>query len=183
MKKLFSIFILFNFLIIQTFAAEVATISATPVQIQAEMLKEHCSGYEITLQNNGKNPAKIISIETKNAVGNASQILVSEGVQAVKKNNKYIYLSLCTLGIAGLIGNAKNSSVLNKQKEALAEVATFRTGASLENLKSEIIMPNKQKTIRLLFPLNEAPSVEVLLQDVQTNKYIETSLKYEGGQN
>ena len=176
MKKIFSIFILFNFAILPTFAAEIANISAVPGPIQTEMLKKNCSGYEITLQNNGKNPAKIISVETKNAVGNASQILVSEGVQAVKKNNKYIYLSLCTLGIAGLVGNAKNSSVLNKQKEALAEAATFGTGASLENLKSEIIMPNKQKTIRLLFPLNEAPSVEVLLQDVQTNKYIETSL-------
>lgn len=176
MKNIFLFFILFNFLIIQTFAAEVATISATPVQIQAEMLKEHCSGYEITLQNNGKNPAKIISFEAKNAVKNANQILISEGVQAVKKNNKYIYLSVLTFGIAGFVGNSKNSKVLNKQKEALAEAATFETGASLENLKSEVVMPNKQKTIRLLFPLNETPSAEVLLQDVQTNKYIETSL-------
>ena len=141
------------------------------------MLKKHCGGYEIKISNKGKNPAKILKIDVKNSVNNANEILVSEGLQAVKKNNKYFHLSILTLGVTSLVGTSKNNAVLSQQKAALAEAATFETSATLENMKNEIIMPNREKTIKLLFPLNESPAAEILLQDEQTKKYIETIIK------
>lgn len=177
MKKIIVLLLLFNFFIPGAVFANTIEASAAPVDIQTEMLKKHCSGYEIKILNNGKNPVKILKIDVKNSINNANQILVSEGLQAVKKNNKYFYLSILTLGVTSLVGTSKNNAALSHQKEALAEAATFETSATLENMKNEIIMPNREKTIKLLFPLNEGPAVEILLQDEKTKKHIETIIK------
>ena len=172
MKKLFCVLCLLMFSG-ATFAAEVVDLSVNSLQLQTEMLNDKYSAYEITFKNNGKNPVKIENIHIDNIVNNSNQVLVSEGLQGIKKNNKYVYLSIVTFGFAGLIGQAKNSTVLNEQKAALAEAATYSTNYNLECMKSEIIMTSRTKTIRILTPINEEPKIQALFKDVNSNEYFE----------
>ena len=172
MKKLFCVLCLFMFAT-SSFASEIVSLNYSSTNLQAEMVKDKYSAYEITFKNNGKNPIKIENIHIENIINNADRTLVSEGLQGVKKNNKYLYLSLLTFGISGLIGTGKNSTVLAKQKEALAEVATYSTNYNLECLKSEIIMTSRTKTIKVLIPKGEEPKIQALFKDVNSNKYFE----------
>lgn len=172
MKNLFCILCLLMFSS-STFAAEVVSLSVNSLPLQTEMLKDKYSAYEITFQNSGNNPVKIENIHIDNIVNNSNQVLVSEGLQGIKKNNKYTYLCFLTFGITGFIGMAKNSVVLNEQKAALAEAATYSTNYNLECMKSEIIMTSRTKTIRILTPINEEPKIQALFKDVNSNKYFE----------
>lgn len=173
MKKIILFSLLFNFLILPAFAAESAKVSVQQVQLQAEMLKNNFGGYEITISNNSKDPLKISCINIKNITNNANQVLVSEALQGIKKNNKYIYSSILTFGVTGFVGSAKNNAVLSRQKAALSEAATFETQIALENMKSEILMPNRTKTFKVLTPISQSPVVECLLQNINTEKYVE----------
>lgn len=172
MKKIFCVLCLLMFSS-STFAAEVVGLTVNSLQLQTEMLNDKYSAYEITFKNNGKNPIRIENIRIDNIVNNTNQVLVSEGVQGIKKNNKYVYLSFLTLGIAGFVGQAKNSTVLNKQKAALAEAGTYSTNYNLECMKSEIIMTSRTKTIRIMTPIQEEPKIQALFKDVNSNKYFE----------
>jgi hypothetical protein len=173
MKKFISVCVLFNLLISPAFAVETMSVITHPVPLQAEMIKDKFIGYNVILSNKGKNPVKISTIEVQNIVNNANSTLVSLTLKDLQKNNKYAYMSIFTLGITSLVCLGKNDAILNKQKAALAEAATFGTQATLESMKSEIIMPNGEKSIKVLVPLNNAPIVECLFQDVRTNEYIE----------
>lgn len=176
MKKFISICVLFNLLISPAFAAETMSIAIHPVPLQAEMIKDKFIGYNVILSNKGKNPVKISTIEVQNIVNNANSTLVSLTLKDLQKNNKYAYMSLFTLGVTGLVGMAKNDVVLNKQKAAIAEAATFGTQATLESMKAEIIMPNGEKSVKVLVPLNNTPIVDGLFLDLKTNEYIEAKI-------
>ena len=154
------------------FAAEEIKIETTSIPIETEMLKSHYSAYSVQFMNEGKNPVKISNIDIKNIVNNANQVLISDATSEIRKNNKYIYLSLITLGVAGFVGNSKNNKILIKQKAALSEAALYSTQTTIDSTKSEIIMPNKKKTFKILVPLNETPKIESLFQDIKTTEYI-----------
>lgn len=154
------------------FAAETIKIETTSIPIETEMLKSHYSAYSVQFMNKGKNPVKISNIDIKNIVNNANQVLISDATGEIRKNNKYIYLSLITLGVAGFVGNSKNNKILTKQKAALSEAALYSTQTTIDSTKSEIIMPNKKKTFKILVPLNETPKIESLFQDIKTTEYI-----------
>ncbi len=168
MKTILFSTIILSMLFQPVFAAVQQT--ASGVEVSSEMLKTKYDGYCINFTNTGKNPVKISNIEANNLTNNVNQVLVSEATQKIKKNNKYGYMGLFTLGITTLVGSSKNSAVLKEQKAALAEAATFTS--NFETLKSEIIMPNDTKTIRILVPLNEEPNISAIFQDTKTNEYI-----------
>lgn len=172
MKKIFSILLLLLLNNFSVFAAETIKIETTSIPIETEMLKSHYSAYSVQFMNKGKNPVKISNIDIKNIVNNANQVLISDATGEIRKNNKYIYLSLITLGVAGFVGNSKNNKILTKQKAALSEAALYSTQTTIDSTKSEIIMPNKKKTFKILVPLNETPKIESLFQDIKTTEYI-----------
>lgn len=172
MKKFFAILLLLVLNNFSVFAAEVIKIKTTSIPIQTEMLKSHYSAYSVQFINGSKNPVKISNIDIKNIVNNANQVLVSDATSEIRKNNKYIYLSLITLGVAGFVGNSKNNKILTKQKAALSEAALYNTQTTFDSAKSEIIMPNKSKSFKILVPLNETPRIESLFQDTKTSEYI-----------
>lgn len=168
MKNFYCLFLSLLILTAPVFAD--VTQTGNVIEINSEMLKSKFDGYELTFKNNGKNPVKVTNIEVKNFINNSNQVLVSDALQGIKKNNKYIYLDIFTFGISGFVGNAKNNKILTKQKEALAEAATF--SSSLESLKGEIILPQKDKTIKVFVPIGEQPIVEGVFQDTKTNEYM-----------
>ncbi len=172
MKKIFSILLLLLLNNFSVFAAEAIKIETTSIPIETEMLKSHYSAYSVQFMNEGKNPVKISNIDIKNIVNNANQVLISDATGEIRKNNKYIYLSLITLGVAGFVGNSKNNKILTKQKAALSEAALYSTQTTIDSTKSEIIMPNKKKIFKILVPLNETPKIESLFQDIKTTEYI-----------
>lgn len=176
MKKITSAFLLMLISMSPVLSAESMKLSTRPVSIQSEMLKDKYTGYEVLVSSNIKNPVEISSIKVANIVNNANQVLVDEGLSGVKKNNKYAYLSILTLGLSSFVCLAKNSTVLNKQKEALAEAAIFGTQSSLENMKSEIIMPNKTISFKVLIPVNEEITVDSVFKDTKSGQYIQASL-------
>jgi len=169
--------ILFSFLINPAFAAETVKVETLPIQIQSEMIKNKFHGFDIFISNSGKNPVNISSIDVKNVVNNANTVLVSDTMLQLRKLNKLAYAGVVTLGVTSLIYSSKSSKLIASEKAALSEAATFKTQSNLENMKSEIIMPNKTKSFKILIPLNEKPVVECLLQDTTTNNYINVELK------
>ncbi len=168
MKKILFSTIILSMLFQPVFAAIQQTTSG--VEIGSEMLKENFDAYTLSFTNLGNNPVKIANIDISGMVTNANQVLVSEGLKAVKKNNKYAYMGILTLGITTLVGTAKNNTIINKQKVALAEAATFNS--NFETAKSEIIMPNSTKTFRILVQKNQEPNISAIFQDTKTNEYI-----------
>lgn len=175
MKKIFTILLLLLLNNFSVFAAETIKIETTIIPIETEMLKNHYSAYSVQFMNEGKNPVKISNIDIKNIVNNANQVLISDATSEIRKNNKYIYLSLITLGVAGFVGNSRNNKILTKQKAALSEAALYNTQTTIDSTKSEIIMPNKKKTFKILVPLNETPKIESLFQDIKTAEYKQIS--------
>lgn len=173
MKKFLSLCLIASLFIQPAFCAIVET--ATPVELQSEMLKNKYAGYELQFENTGKNPVKIISVEVKNIVNNTNQVLVSDALQGINKNNKLIYLDLLTFGITGFVGNAKNNKILKNQKIALAEAATYEL--NFENLKNEIVMPNRSKSLKFLIPIAETPNISAVFQDTKTNEYMNAKTK------
>lgn len=167
MKKIFILIVIY-FLTLPAFAAVQQT--ETALNIQSPMLKEKCNAYEITLLNTGKNPVKISNIEITNLITNSNELLTSDAMQGIRKNNKYIYLDLLTFGITGFIGNAKNNKILTEQKAAIAEAANFEV--NLSNKKNEIIMPQNSTTFKILVPIGETPSIKAVFQDTKTSEYI-----------
>lgn len=172
MKKILAILLLLFVNNCSIFAAETVKIETTNIPIETKMLKNHYSAYSVEFINAGKNPVKISNIDIKNIINNANQVLVSDATSEIRKNNKYIYLSFITLGVAGFVGNSKNNKILTKQKAALSEAALFNTQTTIDSAKSEIIMPNKNKTFKILVPTNETPKIESLFQDIKTAEYI-----------
>lgn len=171
MKKFLFFTIIFGMLIQPGMAAVQQTTSG--VQIGSEMLKANFDAYAISFTNTGSNPVKISNIDISGMASNANQVLVSEGMKAVKKNNKYYWLSLVSFGITGFVGNAKNSTALNMQKTALAEAATFTQ--NFEAAKAEVIMPNETKTFRILVQKNQVPNISAVFVDVKTNEYMKAA--------
>ena len=76
------------------------------------------------------------------------------------------------MGVAGFVVNSKNNKILTKQKAALSEAALYNTQTTFDSAKSEIIMPNKSKSFKILVPLNETPRIESLFQDTKSSEYI-----------
>lgn len=168
MKKLLFLVVIASMLFQPCFANIEQSISNT--SIQSEYLTEIYDGYNVTLKNTSKNPVKIISFECPQATSNAKQAIVEKAMKITKKNNKYFYLSVLTFGITGFVGNAKNSTNLNKENAALVEADAYTT--DFQTLKNEVILAGSTKTIKILVKKNEKPEVEAVFQDTKTNEYI-----------
>ncbi len=171
MKKVCVLFALLSFLLQPSFAAVLQ--SSSSVNIESEVLKDKYSAYEIKFTNTGQNPVKISNIDVKNIVNNANQTILSSTTTDLKNLNKYLYMSIVTMCISLFVYNSKSSTILNNQKIALAEAATFN--ASLVSSKNEIIMPDKTKLFKILIPISQTPIVEGVFQDTETGRFIESS--------
>ena len=150
--------------------AEIESIKDT---IKTEMLKENFDAYAVSFTNTGSNPVKISNIDISGMASNANQVLVSEAMQQIKKNNKYGYMGIFTLGITSLVQGSKNSTILSKQKLALSEAATFTQ--NFEAAKAEVIMPNETKTFRILVQKNQVPAISAVFIDAKTNEYMKAA--------
>ena len=168
MKKLLLLFVLLSIVFQPCIAAVQQTTVAS--ELQAEYLQEAFDGFEITFQNNGKNPIKIISIDCPQFRNNARQVILQKALQINKKNNKYYYMSVFTLGVTGFVANAKNGTNIDKENAALAESANFAT--DLNAYKGEVIPASSSKTIKILVPKGETPNVSSVFQDTKTNECI-----------
>lgn len=168
MKKVLFLLLATGMLIQPTYAA--VTQETNKIELSATMLKENFDAYSIKFNNTGNNAIKISNISSENVVNNANQILVAEAMQRIKKNNKYGYMGIVTLGIGNLVQTSKNSTALSEQKAALAEAATFIQ--NFEQLKSEIILPNDALQFKVLIPKGSEPNLQAVFQDTKTNEYI-----------
>lgn len=171
MKKFLFFTIIFGMLIQPGMAAVQQTTSG--VEIGSEMLKENFDAYAVSFTNTGSNPVKISNIGISGMASNANQVLVSEAMQQIKKNNKYGYMGIFTLGITSLVQGSKNSTILSKQKLALSEAATFTQ--NFEAAKAEVIMPNETKTFRILVQKNQVPNISAVFIDAKTNEYMKAA--------
>lgn len=172
MKKIIFLFSVLCLMIQPCFAQTQVKYEAKQLQLQSQ-LKSQYAAYEVSFKNISNNPVKADSIKCLNMVSIPD---LSQNMQ-LKKGTKWA-LALCpfTLGLS-CIGAMPEINERNKQTSYLLNEQQRFTkyyGDSLPVSKAEL-QPGEVIRYNILVPLNEAPQIDAVFQDIKAKKYFNVS--------